>query len=402
MDCYTLRLRLGILYFNQKSYIKAKEEFNAALKFNSYDSLLFEYIYYCDVFTGKTEIADIKSNNYPITLKKKLGIKNLKLLNETSLDAGYYSNSSSQLTLPSALKTIGSTPPPIPQPGSPAPMYYRLIEQNKNLDMQFAQLTLDSKLSTRFYLTNSLGYYNLSKEKNILANNTQQTFQTNLIQYDYAITGRYYLNAKYGFNFTYHFNQLSYDKIKNSFNTSIRTYSFYKENAVENNHLVSASLRIHNKKGWFEPGYSFSKIYQSNVHQPKLSFFYFPANKNKLYMNTNIAAVIQSTGKNLVLNQIFGYKTGKVFTPEFSLYLGRLMNYNENNGIIMYNLADDIKLKAALNLYFNLTKNLRFSIYSSYLRRENVSTFTNLRNINSYQVINYNQLTLTGGLSWKF
>ena len=80
LDCYIIRLRLGILYFNQKKYIIAQREFKEALKFNSYDTLLFEYLYYCNVYLSKLNEAQFEAQNYPPLLKNKIGLRKTTLI----------------------------------------------------------------------------------------------------------------------------------------------------------------------------------------------------------------------------------------------------------------------------------------------------------------------------------
>ena len=46
MDYYYLRMRLGILSYNNELYSSALKHFNRALEFNSGDTLSREYIYY--------------------------------------------------------------------------------------------------------------------------------------------------------------------------------------------------------------------------------------------------------------------------------------------------------------------------------------------------------------------
>lgn len=53
MDYYYLRMRLGILSYNNELYSSAVKHFGKALKFNSLDTLSKEYVYYSYLFSGR-------------------------------------------------------------------------------------------------------------------------------------------------------------------------------------------------------------------------------------------------------------------------------------------------------------------------------------------------------------
>jgi hypothetical protein len=59
IDYYYLRMRLGILAYNEQKYSEASRNFYRALELNSLDTISSEYIYNCYVFSGRNPDANI-------------------------------------------------------------------------------------------------------------------------------------------------------------------------------------------------------------------------------------------------------------------------------------------------------------------------------------------------------
>ena len=57
IDYYLLRMRLGIAYYEKKQYRAASPHFEKAIRFNSYDDLPKEYLYYCYLYSERYDEA---------------------------------------------------------------------------------------------------------------------------------------------------------------------------------------------------------------------------------------------------------------------------------------------------------------------------------------------------------
>ncbi len=58
IDFYSLRIRLGTAYYKTKNYFPAISNFEKALDIGYDDELIYEYLYYSYMFTGRTEDKD--------------------------------------------------------------------------------------------------------------------------------------------------------------------------------------------------------------------------------------------------------------------------------------------------------------------------------------------------------
>ena len=70
-DYFYMRMRIGVAYFEMKNYCLAELHFKKAIQFNTTDDLAKEYLYYCYVYTGKSEEARKLSRSFSVDLAKK-------------------------------------------------------------------------------------------------------------------------------------------------------------------------------------------------------------------------------------------------------------------------------------------------------------------------------------------
>jgi hypothetical protein len=87
MDYYYLRMRLGILAFNNKMYSSALINFKKALEFSSIDTVSREYIYYSYLFSGRNADANLYLESLPDKYKNG-NLKSLSTSGSTDIYAG--------------------------------------------------------------------------------------------------------------------------------------------------------------------------------------------------------------------------------------------------------------------------------------------------------------------------
>ncbi len=404
LDCYIIRLRLGILYFNQKKYIIAQREFKEALKFNSYDTLLFEYLYYCNVYLSKLNEAQFEAQNYPPLLKNKIGLRKTTLIRNLEFNFGYFNDATQDINIPSNYKTKSkNTNTPILLPPNPSTeTVFDLMIQNKNQDMKFYNITLRSTLSSRLNVINSFGKYILNKQSIFKANGSEYSFNSTLQQNDFASTIAILINKKISLGLSYHFSSLQFISYTPLFDNFKKQYSFNSNAVKEINHVFYSSLKYNLNRGWIEPSLSVSSINKDIINQLNTGIFIYPFSGNRIYLNTTLSGIIDNTGKHFVFNPKLGVNIGKRITLENAYYWGSLMNYNENGAQILYNLADDIRFKGAANVFIKINKHLQIGFYGSILKRETNYTIYNLLLQEEIRNLNYYQKTITGGIIWNY
>ena len=88
IDYFYLQMRVGIAYFEQKNYCLAEVHFRKALDYNSTDELALEYLYYCYVYTGRTDDARLWSKKFSKELAAKTGTDKKSFIDFITLEGG--------------------------------------------------------------------------------------------------------------------------------------------------------------------------------------------------------------------------------------------------------------------------------------------------------------------------
>lgn len=87
-DYFYLQLRIGIAYYEKKNYAVAEKYFLNALKFNSDDELILEYIYYCYIFNARYQEARVWSKKFSPSLIEKIGIDKQSSVSLVMIETG--------------------------------------------------------------------------------------------------------------------------------------------------------------------------------------------------------------------------------------------------------------------------------------------------------------------------
>jgi hypothetical protein len=89
IDYYYLRMRLGIIAYNNQLYSTALKHFPRALEFNSLDTISREYIYYSYLFSGRKADANLYLESLPVAKKNHI----LKSVDKPGLSVIYAGSS---------------------------------------------------------------------------------------------------------------------------------------------------------------------------------------------------------------------------------------------------------------------------------------------------------------------
>ena len=155
LDYYYLRYYTGVAYFEKGEYRHATLEFEKAYTFNSFDNTMLEYLYYSYVFSGRATDARALALKLATSLKEKLNIHNIVLIESINIEGGYqFSNT----------QTVdGKRRNSLLKPGD----IYAETDLNKNIS--YAHLGIRHLLGGRLSIYQSFSSINIQKEKHISA-----------------------------------------------------------------------------------------------------------------------------------------------------------------------------------------------------------------------------------------
>jgi hypothetical protein len=353
IDFKNLHKRIGYAYFAKADYYSAQKQFEKALTFDKSDLDTRVYLYYCGLNLGDITLAGYHASKLPLEIQKCLGIKAFKIVDAVDVEYNYKINDESL--------GIRSNP-----------MYYRA--------------GVSTKLNNRLNVYQAISHYTQT------VNDTVPTKQT-----EYFASLNYLISSHTAFDLGYHY-----------VGTKVNTTSF-----PGNLFFAKLSRNINR----FQVGINASILTNANdtCSQFGLNVGYKFSGKANIYLNSSLSGLIQkskttlkpleltSTGmyvlKDTVSNGLIFSQTigGKVLTSlwaEASITVGDLKNYNDINGLYLYNSLDPTTFRAGLTLFYNLSKNVSFVGNYTYDKKQIENTITNINT-------NYNQHSFSTGIIWK-
>lgn len=173
------------------------------------------------------------------------------------------------------------------------------------------------------------------------------------------------------------------------------------------NQLVGGlSLEKYQGSFSFRIGAMFSNLNLNNQVTGSAGLTWYPPGNMDMYLGAALNAHLADAGEGgtaIIPDLIFGYGIGpKIWIEIFGAY-GEMKNYSESNGYIVYNGLDWMNYKVLGNIVLQLTPKgsviyagARFARYESQYITFDPALSPDLNNIN------YNSLSILGGLSWKF
>jgi hypothetical protein len=176
-------------------------------------------------------------------------------------------------------------------------------------------------------------------------------------------------------------------------------FALFKWNAL-NRLLINGGYHYFNTtSGTFvTPGhlllFAVSKVlYTSNlfIYQAGGNTTYVFHGKQSFTLKSSLAGVFHQTGNQLVFNQMAGLKLSKRLWIEANGTFGRMSDYNDYDGLYLYNTYDPIDFRLGGTLVWYLGN--KISIWANYTF-ERKEYFEN----NSFH---YNQFSYLGGIKWK-
>lgn len=322
-DYFYLRQRMGIAYYEQKNYRLAEKHFTQALAFNSADALTQEYLYFCAIFTGKTEEAHLISTHFSAELKTKLGLDNASAIDFIMAEGGAK---------------------------IPKKIAYQSTTTNYFDTATYLQLGLKHSVSNRFSLFHAASLY------------TQNTYVGSINQKQYYVQAAIPIKNNWLISPSFHYVGLNVSsKVAVTGQTQLLT--------VESNNSYSVgSIQVRKAIGKFDLalGSTFSNISSANQknHFGSLSYSVF-GNSKLIFGFTNY---LHTSDSYKSLDNAFAPFIYFEPLQSVSINLGYLTNKNnnviENNGYLVNNSPDLTKTRYSALANFRINNNI--SLYTLY------------------------------------
>lgn len=408
IDFIFLRVRLGIAYYETEKYFDAIVHLKKAFDLGYETPSAIEYLYYSYLQAGRQEDADFYFYRLPKNKRDRIKPQDNSFMNKFYADGGFgFSNDKSK----NENTDID---------GSDNIYGEQLINKNYFfISLGFKQLPL-----RWLNLTYNYNYLDLKKAKVIKYNDVSITDDYKQQQQQFYL--KFDIRAGDGFvispsghyvfvkdktiyadydsaTFSYNAQTMSYDSLK-------YYYSILQRENIQDDYVISLSLskQFYIYKTALHGSYSF--LNGSNQTQLGANMTFYPKKKNTLYTFSDITLHSQNDVTNLIFFQSAGGKLYKDLWGEVFAAFGRMNNYNEQNGALVFNNPDVtvFKFGAEFNYYFS--KNISASLVYVNQQREkkyltySLSGFSNNLPVTYPELVDlkYSVNTILGGFKIYF
>jgi tetratricopeptide (TPR) repeat protein len=334
VDYKYLRQRIGYAYFVRGDYYGALSEFEKALSFDSFNQFTLEYLYYSLLYTGKEEYAGLIEKKLNPVLRKTLGIEQTELVRSLELEYNF--------------KYAGTMLRSNPQ-------YYRL--------------GAGTKLGHRVSLMQSISKYNqvveIQQDGLAMVLSNSQTEYYSLLN----LQVKNHLVARAGYHY-------------------LHTLS---GNSLTRGNLFLVSVASDLKRFSLEFNGSLFSVNKTYTIQSGIRAGYIFPGRMNFYISSGVSGLFQSQNNNIIYNQKAGLRLLKKVWLESNTSYGKMANYNDFNGLYIYNSIDPMIFKSGVTAYIPLNNKITLWLNYSWERKEFFEA-------NSFH---YNQFSYLGGIKWK-
>lgn len=313
-DYYYLRMRMGIAYYENKNYLLAEPHFKKGHEFNSNNDTTLEYLYYCYVFTGRSEQAKKLSKTFSLNLSNKIRLDKTPSTEFIFVEAGSKNANSPYNNIDNLT-------------------YYK--------PATYAQIGLKHSVNNNFSVTHAATYYH------------QVDYSGTVNQFQYYAQGAIPLNNNWLVSPAIHL-------VNTDFSSD--TYTSFKKSYFVGSLMLKKSI----KKIELGLGSTFSNTSDTLQHNHFVSISYAPFGNNQLIMGlTNYVHTIDDYA---TMNNSFTPFVYFEASPKTAFKLSYLNNMNNNivedNGSLVNNAYDLTENR--LNILANFRINPKFTLYTIY------------------------------------
>jgi len=391
-DYYYLRMRIGIAFYEKKNYKSSQSHFRKALEFNDGDPVASEYLYYAYLFGGQTQQAALLHENFTASQKKKIPSPDHNAVDRISVEYLYNKTNTDELVND-------------PANFDGLPYGFQIITRNfQNLNLSLSH-HMHPGISFRH------AYTFLGKNNFYYYDDGTGSFGVDgqeIRQHQYYISPSFTTRKGMVISPSFHFLHVGYQvpyRVAGSPGPGAGNGIAY-ENDFVNQMAVGLNLARHTGPIKIHFAGLYSNLNNTNQLTGTAGITWYPLGNLDFYLGGNINAHIEDLDKSeptLIPDIIFGYGIASKVWIEITAAAGNMKNYTESNGYIVYNGLDWMKYKVLGNLVVPITDKgsaiyagVRFARYES-----NMNSIDPALSDTQINTINYNSISIFGGLSWK-
>jgi hypothetical protein len=163
------------------------------------------------------------------------------------------------------------------------------------------------------------------------------------------------------------------------------------DNVTYNNQTVLAGIKYFSSYFDVQANAIFSNMYDSSISQFEVQAGYYPLGNLKLYGFSTAIVRNRPSGSAMNFRQVLGAKVLNWLWLEGNITLGSFNDLFENDALYVYNAIDKNLFKGGCVAYVTITSKCTAELGYTLEQRELLGRKTQ-----------FNQNSITGGISWKF
>jgi len=390
-DYYYLRMRVGLACFHSGNYRLAARHFSHALDFNEADPLALEYLFYSLLYSGERDLALRISRMFPASLSGRISGEYTKPLEHISVEylfsrtindefssdpSGYFEDHpiGYSLTTSDYSNTSVSLSHTLARGVS---LFHCFTRLNKN---------------NYFYIKD--GVYELSVDG------------MNAKQNQYYLSLSYATESGFILSPSFHYLDISYQTIISIGGAPSDPLITIADEKADD---WVAGLGLKKTSGLFDYylGTVYASIGPGTSLQGTLGFTCYPKGNLDLYAGSLLTGQFGLDQKNShqhIIPEVFiGWGIMRKVWTEIYGTAGKIRNFADRNGYIIYNNPDWITAKITLNIIIPVSaKGSNLYLGSRWIKYESdYSPFGDIA-ANEPWTTSFNNLSFYGGVSWKF
>lgn len=394
---YYLHLRGGVAAYYTKRYQKAVSFFRRAEEIAACSDEIKRTHYLSAVYSGMPLEAVKMYAQLPDTMRKEYDDPSAFKVKSISMEYGY--NFLAGYDSASAPSIHGDK--------------FIYGEKSVPQNSTYYHALVNVRVSPRIEFMQSFQYLNVKKKEEIYAlqylpvDTLRKSFNTNISQWQYYSALTFQLSDRLSiapafslFHFTSNYYKISYISSFDDYNFTPDTISGYE-------YLYSLAANYHIDRLYLQFSGSYYDKYNENRWQTGLSIGLYPFRNNSLYVDAGMYIDPEKVFGNTLFETsvariLLGWDSAK-FSLLAGYTFGNLKDYNELNGLLMYNTIEPVKKMVTLTTSVPVLNNqLVLSLYYKYITYNDDYTFykeTNQAYTDYYHINNH---SFTGGVTWKF
>lgn len=378
IDFYYLRMRLGIVYYEETNYENALPHFVKANAMNPADTIAQEYLYYSYFLSDRLEDANSLASRFSPDRQHKINYRK-KSIEAVAIGGGYLITDNISNRKDDNIKGNANV--------------FNTALYNGNVS--FANILLQHTFYKRLKLFYGASVFNTEALGVVQTNITTSSNKFSNYQYQYNLAASYQLKKGWNITGSFGYFQQQVSSLPLPFEP-VTNFSVSKQNSYD------GSLSFSKRMKFIQPILtgSFSNFQKAKQYQGEFSFVYYPLGNPNLYSTSTVAFVKDKSENNWIFSEKIG---GKIFSwlwYEAKASYGNHLCYITESGFLTYNTPDPIMLVAGANLKFYWK---HFELNTGYFYQQREGTYLQF-DFSPPTTINYNYSNhlITTTLKWNF